>query len=439
MGLSLRRVVAVSALAGVVLLGADAASAQTPPPVTPPPQAAVQAPAGQRLRVFLECDCFETYLREELDFVDYVRQAQDADVHVLSRTTGTGGGGREVVLRFSGRGRFEGADQEFRVVTLAGDTEDTQRRAIARTMTVGLLYYMARAGLPAHIDVSVEAREAAEAAAGVRDRWNLWVFEIEASGSIDAQESNRDRELNVRVSADRVSAAWKISFGAQAEQQRERFTIVDDEDPEESGTFETRRRENNVEGLIVKSYGPHWSFGGGAEVNSSTFGNTRLAARVAAAVEFSIFPYQDYATRQWVLNYQASVERAKYNEITLFDKLDETLFRQEMSIRFDQRQPWGSLEARAEFSQYFHDFSKYRLEVSGEVDLRITRGLSLSFDGSASRIRDQLSLPRRNASPSEVLLRLRELQSGYEVDFSFGVTYSFGSLFNNVVNPRFGG
>jgi hypothetical protein len=37
-----------------------------------------------------------------------------------------------------------------------------------------------------------------------------------------------------------------------------------------------------------------------------------------------------------------------------------------------------------------------------------------------------------------VLLRLRELQSGFEVSFSVGLSYSFGSLFNNVVNPRFG-
>jgi hypothetical protein len=36
------------------------------------------------------------------------------------------------------------------------------------------------------------------------------------------------------------------------------------------------------------------------------------------------------------------------------------------------------------------------------------------------------------------MLRLRELQSSYELRFSAGVSYSFGSLFNNVVNPRFG-
>ena len=53
-------------------------------------------------------------------------------------------------------------------------------------------------------------------------------------------------------------------------------------------------------------------------------------------------------------------------------------------------------------------------------------------------MRDQIALPRRDASPEEVLLRLRELQSNYELSFDIGINYSFGSIFNNIVNPRFG-
>jgi len=37
-----------------------------------------------------------------------------------------------------------------------------------------------------------------------------------------------------------------------------------------------------------------------------------------------------------------------------------------------------------------------------------------------------------------VLLRIRQIESGYELELNFGVTYTFGSLFNNIVNPRFG-
>ena len=73
------------------------------------------------------------------------------------------------------------------------------------------------------------------------------------------------------------------------------------------------------------------------------------------------------------------------------------------------------------------------------MSIRITRGLEVEVDGRASRIRDQISLPRRDATPEEVLLRLRELRSGYDLQFQFGLSYRFGSIFNNIVNPRFGG
>jgi len=220
-------------------------------------------------------------------------------------------------------------------------------------------------------------------------------------------------------------------LGAEVNQTVERFDL--DEDP-----FEVTRREWDIRGFVVRSLGPHWSFGGEAELESSTIDNTRRSSSVNAAIEYSVFPYEQYATRQLRINYALGISRANYNEVTLFGKLKETLGQQELSASVDQRQPWGSLGATFEFSQYLHDVSKYRLEGSGDINLRIARGLSLNINGSASRVRDQLALPLRDATDEEVLLRIRELQSGYEVDFSIGVTYSFGSLFNNIVNPRFG-
>ena len=196
--------------------------------------------------------------------------------------------------------------------------------------------------------------------------------------------------------------------------------------------------ERSFDGFLARSLGPHWSFGLDGSVSSSTFGNVKFSNELAPAIEFSVFPYTDYATRQLVVQYNIGFEHASYNEITLFDKLRENLGRHELSINFDQRQPWGTLDARAEWSQYLHDLSKNRFEVNGEVSLRIARGFSIDVEASASRIRDQISLPRRDATPEEVLLRLRELRSGYEVEASIGLRYSFGSIFNNVVNPRFG-
>jgi hypothetical protein len=36
-------------------------------------------------------------------------------------------------------------------------------------------------------------------------------------------------------------------------------------------------------------------------------------------------------------------------------------------------------------------------------------------------------------------LRLRQLATSYTYFINLGLSYSFGSIFNNIVNPRFGG
>ncbi len=109
-----------------------------------------------------------------------------------------------------------------------------------------------------------------------------------------------------------------------------------------------------------------------------------------------------------------------------------------MSLTLEQRERWGSIEASIEWFQYLHDLSKSELEASGQLSLRLARGLSVAAEVSASRIRDQLSIPARGATDEEILLRQRRLESGYEYNLSFSLTYTFGSIFSSIVNPRFG-
>jgi len=82
---------------------------------------------------------------------------------------------------------------------------------------------------------------------------------------------------------------------------------------------------------------------------------------------------------------------------------------------------------------------RYSLEFDAEFDIRVTRGLSIEIGGSLEFIHDQINLPKGDADLEEVLLRRRQLETNYEAGISFGFRYRFGSVFNNVVNPRFGG
>jgi hypothetical protein len=397
------------------------------------PTAVAQEPPA-RLRVYPDCQsCFDDYLRNEVRWVDFVRQPQDADVQILSNSRATGGNGIEVTLRFVGLGRFAGIEHELRALSIAGDSEDVRRRGVLRAVNVGLLAFLAREGLPATLTIDVESEDEEAARQPGRDPWNFWVYGVGADVMYQAEETSRENNWEFDATADRVTDNWKISFGVGLEEETERFDL-DEDDP-----LEVTRRQRRFDWFLAKSLGRHWSFGLEGDVASSTFSNVKLQIATAPAIEFNVFPYEQYATRQLRIAYAVGVERTQYYEETLFGRFRETRPLHEMSLTLDQRQPWGTLQAGVEWSQYLHDLTKTRLEVDGELTFRIIRGLSFQIEGGASRIRDQISLPSRGAEPEEVLLRLRQLQSGYEVGLRVGFNYSFGSIFNNIVNPRFGG
>jgi hypothetical protein len=394
-------------------------------------------PSTAQLRVFLDCDdCFENYLQSEITFVDYVRDRTEADVHVIVTESDTGGGGREYTIQFMGAAARQGADRTLRTITAASESEDAIRRQIATTLRVGLLGYITAEEVPPGLNVDVELGTEASRPAVAGDRWNNWVFTLEGSGTFEGQESTREVEVGAEISADRITPDWKLTFGGFLEHRNQRFEVDEDEGDEPAVRAERRQRE--VQFVAVKALGEHWSAGAQGEVVSSTFDNTKLAVAGAPAVEFNVFPYSAYTRRQLRILYAVGVERAEYYEETLFGRLRETHPIHVLSATFDQTEPWGSLEAQIEWEQYLHNPSLARLEAEGDMTWRLARGFSLSAEVNASRVRNQISLRRRGATPEEVLLELRELRSGYEYSLSFGVSYTFGSIFSSIVNPRFG-
>ena len=406
-----------------VYAGRRQTPAKQPPGVASTPQ----------LTLFLDCEsCYEDYLRTEVTFVDYVRDRTEADIHVLITRAETGAGGSEYTLQFMGARAFDGVNYSTRTVTLSSDTDDVIRRQLATALRVGVLHYLSRETLPSGLAVNVRTGTEEERPAVAGDPWKNWVFSLRGSASFDGEETSRERELGGDFSADRITPDWKVTFGAEIEHSVEEFDL-DEEEP-----VHAERRERDFQWLIVNGLGEHWSIGATGDVESSTFDNIKLSISAMPAIEFNVFPYSSYTRRQLRLMYGVGVESNAYYETTLFGENEETLPRHELSLAYEQREPWGSLQARTEWSQYLHDLSKTRLELEGEFSVRVARGLSVAANVNASRIRDQLGLPARGATDEEILLRIRQLQTGYEYNFGVSLTYTFGSIFSSVVNPRFG-
>ena len=125
-------------------------------------------------------------------------------------------------------------------------------------------------------------------------------------------------------------------------------------------------------------------------------------------------------------------------EETIYDKTKETLLRESLTITLRMKQPWGNISTSLQGSHYFYDFSKNRLQLYGSISLRLIKGFSFNWHGSFSMIHDQLSLVKADLSQEDILLRLKELSTTYSYSLSFGISYTFGSVYSNVVNPRFG-
>jgi hypothetical protein len=274
----------LAALAAVCLGHPAPVAAQAPQ--TPPPPPVPQATGPSQLKVFLDCDnCYSDFLQSEIEFVNYVRDRTEAEVHVLITRAQTGSGGGEYTLAFMGRGRFADVTETLKTVTESSDTDDIVRRQLANSVRAGLLRFLTRDAVPPRLAIEVKLGTEQQRPAVAGDRWNNWVFSIEGSAQFEGEESNRTRELGVSASADRITPNWKITFGAEIDHETEEFDL----DEEEPVTAERRERDFNW--LVVKALGEHWSLGAQGEVESSTFDNTELAVAAAPAVEFNFFPY----------------------------------------------------------------------------------------------------------------------------------------------------
>ena len=394
---------------------------------------AQEQPAVDRtgaLRVFLDCNsCDVNYLRTEVTFINYVRDRTDADLHVLVTTQPTGGRGTEYVLKFIGLGRFANIEQSLTYVAPETNTADETRRGFAARFKLGLVRYVADTPLASRMDVRFDAPK--QAAATVRDPWNFWTFRISGGANFDGEESQSQKSGEAEFEANRTTDRWKIEIEVEQDYSQQRFTLDDGEE------FTSVARELDGRVLAVKGLTNHWSVGGLGALTSEIFSNYDLRTRLAPAIEYNLFPYPESTRRILTLLYSAGVETANYREETIYSKTSETLVEHRFETSLGMRQPWGEANASVEISQYLNRAGKYRVSASGGIEVRLFKGFTVGFNGEASRRRDQLSLRRGDASNEEILVKQRELATGYQYQTFFGVSYSFGSIFNNVVNPRF--
>ena len=396
------------------------------------------APPAAPVRLFIDCNntpCDSDFFRTEITFVEHVRDRQTADVHLLMTGQSTGSGGREITFSFFGQGRFKGRDQVLKESFVVAASDDDVRRGMVRVMSLGLVPYVL--GGPGSERLRVTLQPAAGAttppSTSSSDPWNRWSFRINVNGNASGESSSKSLNVGTNVSANRVTDESKVNLNANMNYRHSKFDLPD------GRTFLSPNRDYGVNGLYVQSLGGHWSAGLRGSWNSSTFNNQDRAWSGGPAVEWNLFPYSESTRRLMTVNYSVRARGWDYREITIFGKLHETRLSQSLETTMSMRQRWGTLGSSVEVASFVPDFGKNHVSVWGDVSLNLFRGLSLNLYANLESVRDQISLPALEATSEEVLVNQRQLATSYRYYTFFGVSYSFGSIFSPIVNPRFGG
>ena len=394
------------------------------------------AQSARAFALYLDCSgfyCEPDFYRTEITFVDHVRERTAADVHVLITRETTGGGGAAFVLAFYGQQRFASVSDTLTLTTPQGATEDEQRRAIARTVKLGLARYLARTPVAARTSLSIAAPDSTAApAAPTRDPWNAWVFRIGANLNASRERDFSNNYVNGSVNASRVTEDWKTNLRVSENYRDQGFDFGGEKVTSVVRDFGGAFQQ-------VRSLGQHWSAGLRASAGSSTYLNEALVASVSPVVEYNVFPYRESTRRSLTLQYAVGARHFRYIDTTVYFKTRESRPFQALNVALAQKEKWGSIQFEVNGYHFLNDLSKSRLTFYSEAEVRLIKGLSLNLYGNYVVLHDQIYLPKGGLTREEVLLRQSQLATTYRAFVFAGISYTFGSVLNNVVNPRFSG
>jgi len=384
-----------------------------------------------RLLVYVdysESDNTERFLRSEIHFVDYVRDPNLAQVHVFITEQKTGSEGKRITISFIGREKFSGQDENLFYFAPQSSTDIEKRVGLTRVVKMGLMPYVAQTSEAINMEIRYNKKR--EPLAEINDdRWDYWVFMIDMGGGLNAEESVKGYSLNNAVSANRITEAWKFENSFELLYEEEKFS-------QDGQELTSSLRKWELKSEAVKSLSDKWSAGLKGELFSTTYKNIQTAYSMSAAIEFNIFPWVEAERRKFTLAYRLGLAAWKYHEITLYDKLRESLWFQALELDLQMTQPWGEIDFEVKANQYPQTKEMYSIQLDVELSLRLSSSWSFALETTFESIHDQIYLPKGDATIDEILLKRRQLATTYNLATVFSLRFTFGSIYNNIINRR---
>ena len=389
-------------------------------------------PADHLLQVYIDypsSDNLERFLRSEIPFASYVRNPHMAKVHILITDQETGSGGRRFTLDFIGKDEFSDFRQKLFFTSKQSDTDEEQRVGLEKMIKMGLMPYISQTIASDQIEIRYNPKIKRNLTEIIYDPWDHWVFSIDMGGSFRVEQSRDAYDIQGALEGNRITADWKF--------RNELYYIYEEENFTDDGEdLKSTLKEWKFETSPVKSLSEKWSAGLFAEIYSTTYRNIKLGWRIAPAIEYNFFPWPEAERRKFAVAYRAGYGMLRYYQETLYDQNSQYLFYHALEGELELTQPWGNLDIQIEASQYPELKNTYSIYAEIETAFRISGGLQFVLESRIESIHDQIYLPKGDATIDEILLRRRQLATTYDIRVGMGLRFTFGSIYNNIINQR---
>lgn len=380
-----------------------------------------------KVKVYLNCPCDDDFIKQNTLLFDYVRDRTLSDIEVFVFEITNAGGGRNYSFEYKGKNDFQNMNNQISIDIPSNLTFVEAREQLLKTFKLGMVYFLQNTPFNNQLEVTFlnEKYDLKESL----DQWKNWVFEVSGSFNFENEKSIKEEEYNLGLEVDRVTEMWRIrsDFGIS---RSVKFFSGDNQN------YNSKRQSTSFSGSVVKSLSNHFSTGIFGSYLNDTFRNYKSFLNFSPALEYNFIPYSEVLTREITLAYKVGYNFYEYFEKTIYGFLDQKMFNQSLTLNLRYREKWGSIYSYLVASQFLDQPDQNRLTLNNYINLRIIRGLSLRISGNFQLIRDQINLPQGEASIEDLLLRQRQISTNFQNRISLGLSYTFGSIFNNIVNTR---
>ncbi|HZX72926.1 MAG TPA: hypothetical protein VFE57_00785, partial [Cyclobacteriaceae bacterium] len=144
-----------------------------------------QEVAPQKLKVFIDCPngCDYTFMRTEINLVDFFLDRIASDVHVLITQRQAGSGGAQYQMIFYGQKRYSSARDTLSMVAGPNATAFEKRDLMIHYLKMGLAPFIAKTEQASAAVINMKTKtDSTKEIPVTTDKWNYWVYRIGGDG-----------------------------------------------------------------------------------------------------------------------------------------------------------------------------------------------------------------------------------------------------------------